>query len=84
MSVDLFFVSISEQAYLISLTIITAISTIFIVFITINRLKNPYPKLSKYVKSSQDKGKELSEIRETLIGAGWEENVVDNELRKFY
>ncbi|MBW2984121.1 hypothetical protein KY361_03345 [Candidatus Woesearchaeota archaeon] len=84
MSIDLFFVSISEQAYIISLTIITLVATFFIVFLTVNRLKNPYPRLSKYIKSSHNKGKELSEIRETLINAGWDGNIIDNELKKYH
>ncbi len=84
MSVNLFFVSMSEQTYLISLTIITLISTFFIIFLTINRLRNPYPKLSKYVIGSLNNGKELSEIRETLIDTGWDENIVDNELGKYH
>ena len=83
MSVNLYFISMSEQTYLMSIAAITLAATFFIVFLTVKRMKNPYPKLSKFVKNSFENGNGLIQIRDSLVNAGWDENVVDNELRKF-
>ena len=83
MTVNLYFISMSEQTYLMSLAAVTLAATFFIVFLTVKKMKSPYPKLSKFVKNSFENGKGLSQIRDSLVNAGWDVNVVDNELRKF-
>jgi hypothetical protein len=82
-TVTLAFIEVTETTYIIGLIIFTLIVSFFLIWSTIKKFKNPYPKLTDYVKQSIGNGKDKLDIREKLTNAGWPEKLIDYELDKY-
>jgi hypothetical protein len=54
-----------------------------VTFFAVKKAHHPYPKLVSYIKSSLDEGRNKSQIRNSLLRAGWPQNIVDDELKKY-
>ncbi|MBW2984117.1 PGF-pre-PGF domain-containing protein, partial [Candidatus Woesearchaeota archaeon] len=76
-------ITISEHRYLIALGLVVLVATIITAYHVVSRIKHPYPKLSKYIKLSLDKGKNKNKIKKELVDSGWPENIVNDELKKY-
>jgi hypothetical protein len=83
-TVTLAFIEIPETTYLVGLIVVTLIISFFLIWSTIKKLRNPYPKLTNFVKLSVKNGENKLDIREKLTDAGWPENLVDYELDKYH
>ena len=82
-TVTLAFIEIPGTTYLIGLIIFTLIISFFLIWSTVKKFKNPYPKLASYVKQSIANGKDKLDIRQKLTDAGWPEKFIDYEIDKY-
>ncbi|MBW2980014.1 PGF-pre-PGF domain-containing protein [Candidatus Woesearchaeota archaeon] len=74
---------IPDYVYLIIIGAFVLISAVSYTWSTLNKMKHPYPELTRYVRSSLGKGAELSEIKRVLLDAGWPRDIVNKELKMY-
>jgi hypothetical protein len=74
---------IPDFVYLILLVAIILTFAVSYTWSSVNKMKHPYPELTRYVKSSLGKGAELSQIKKVLLEAGWPRDIVNKELKHY-